>query len=207
MDELKDLPLFSGVAELAAKMVDERPPEGPPRAVVAAYLEAGGWRRSVAGDADFEAACSAVTALVRLNRGVYIWGGAGCGKTKLVKAITRLTKLPTQYLPLDDPEYAEWLEPSIHPGWADGVALEQNVVLDDLGAENAVTVYGIRKESAVEFLARYYAHGRGRLFITTNLDGDALLTRYGARFASRIKGCCVGLHLKGPDKRTWGGEG
>ena len=44
MDELKDLPLFSGVAELAAKIVDERLPEGPPRAVVAAYLEAGGWR-------------------------------------------------------------------------------------------------------------------------------------------------------------------
>ena len=204
--EFSDLPLFSGVPELVAKMVDPNLPDVPSRERVAAFLEAGGWLRATAGDGDFDAACNAVAEVIRLGRGLYVWGAAGCGKSRLVRAVTRVTRLFTQHLPLDDPEYAEWLDTAAHPGWADGIALGQNVVLDDLGAEDPVSAFGVRKERAVEFVSRYYARGRGRLFITTNLDGDTLLERYGARFASRVKACCVGLHLKGPDKRTWNGK-
>ena len=175
--EFSDLPLFSGVPELVAKMVDPNLPDVPSRERVAAFLEAGGWLRATAGDGDFDAACNAVAEVIRLGRGLYVWGAAGCGRSRLVRAVTRVTRLFTQHLPLDD-----------------------------LGAEDPVNCFGVRKERAVEFVSRYYARGRGRLFITTNLDGGALLERYGARFASRVKACCVGLHLKGPDKRTWNGK-
>ena len=78
-----------------------------------------------------------------------------------------------------------------------------NVVLDDLGAEPPVCSYGVRRELAGEFITRYHMLGRGRLFITTNLDGDAMLNQYTMRITSRLKDLCVPLHLTGRDKRTW----
>ena len=77
--EFSDLPLFSGVPELVAKMVDPNLPDVPSRERVAAFLEAGGWLRATAGDGDFDAACNAVAEVIRLGRGLYVWGAAGCG--------------------------------------------------------------------------------------------------------------------------------
>ena len=78
------------------------------------------------------------------------------------------------------------------------------MILDDLGAESAVTDYGIKRETAAEFVVRYHQRGGGRLFVTTNLTGEEIAERYTARLTSRIKELCVPLHLKGADKRKWG---
>ena len=106
---------------------------------------------------------------------------------------------PVHFVPLNDPEIAALMD---EPEW-NGDAIRCSVILDDLGAESAVTDYGIKRELAAEFIVRYHREGGGRLFVTTNLKGEELAARYTARLTSRIKELCVYLPLKGADKRKW----
>ena len=211
MTSLSDLDLDTVAREIA-----ETPPLPEPEpelvAKAGAYLERRGWTKSVAGEADFAAASLALarcamsdTQPSTLNPqpvrrlGIFAFGRYGCGKTALMRAIKPLFR-PVHFVPLNDPEIAALLD---EPEWiAD--AMRCNVILDDLGAESAVTDYGIKREFAAEFVVRYHREGGGRLFVTTNLTGEAIAERYTARFTSRIKELCIPLHLKGSDKRKWG---
>ena len=165
------------------------------------FLERGGWLRSVAGERDFREAARALAACSLTERkGIYAWGGFGCGKTAFIAAATRITRLPTATIPLATE--SDRLDRDVWPNFNDEL-LGMNVVLDDLGAEPPVCSYGVRRELAGEFITRYHLLGRGRLFITTNLDGEAMLSQYTMRITSRLKDLCVPLHLTGRDKRTW----
>ena len=199
----------SAVREIASPRVLREPTEsflGSTRS----YLERMGWARSVAGDADFEAACLAWGRCVFGGLGLFVHGKYGCGKTSLMRLFHPLVK-PAHFVPLGDPECArcltdgEWI--------AD--ALGCNVFLDDLGAESAVTDYGVKREAAAEFIVRFHARsvkerdGGGRprrLFVTTNLAGEEVAQRYTLRVTSRIKELCLPLHLAGGDKRKWGAK-
>ena len=223
MTSLSDLDLDTVAREIAET---PPPPEPSPELVAkaGAYLERRGWTRSVAGEADFAAASLALARCSldglsgganppgepRLDgdvsphlqparrRGIFAFGRYGCGKTALMRAIKPLFR-PVHFVPLNDPEIAALLD---EPEWiAD--AMRCNVILDDLGAESAVTDYGIKRETAAEFVVRYHQRGRARLFITTNLTGEEIAERYTARLTSRIKELCIPLHLKGADKRRW----
>ena len=97
------------------------------------------------------------------------------------------------------------------PNW-NAEAMRCSVILDDLGAESAITDYGIKRETAAEFVVRYHRQRMAervadgptrRLFVTTNLTGEQIAERYTARLTSRIKELCIPLHLKGADKRRW----
>ena len=163
----------------------------------AAILERGGWHRATAGEEDFLAAVGAFAECARFPRmGLLVQGRYGSGKTALVRALTRRTRLETVFLPLDT-EYRR-LNADEYPYFVESL-MKGNVVLDDLGAE----VRYFERELAAEFISRYHRLGMGRLFITTNLDGDALLARYTMRVASRLKDLCIPLILKGGDKRKW----
>ena len=134
------------------------------------------------------------------RKGVYVQGDYGCGKTSLVRAALRRTRIET--IPVSLATDWERLDPEEWPYFIDEL-MRCNVVLDDLGAEPPISCFGVRRELAGEFIVRYHLHGRGRLFVTTNLDGDALLDRYTMRVASRLKDLCIPLILKGGDKRKW----
>ena len=187
---------------VAREIAETPPPPEPSQELVAkagAYLERRGWTRSVAGDADFAAASLALARCSVQNRGLFAFGRYGCGKTALMRAIKPLFR-PVHFVPLNDPEIAVLLD---EPEWiAD--AMRCSVILDDLGAESAVTDYGIKRELAAEFVVRYHREGSGRLLVTTNLTGEELAERYTARLTSRIKELCIPLHLTGADKRKWG---
>ena len=195
--------LFAAAQECAGELCDP-PPAAPDASLLertASYLERGGWMRSVAGDRDFDEAVRAFACCsLTKNKGIYVWGGFGCGKTAFVAAATRLTVLPTVTIPLATE--SERLDKDAWPHFNNEL-LGMNVVLDDLGAEPPLCSYGVRRELAGEFITRYHLLGRGRLFITTNLDGEAMLNQYTMRITSRLKDLCVPLHLTGHDKRTW----
>ena len=141
------------------------------------------------------------------RRGIFAFGRYGCGKTALLKAIRPLFE-PVHFVPLNDPDYAELMDAELWPNW-NADAIRCSVMLDDLGAESAITDYGIKREPAAEFVVRYHRArmsspgGGARLFVTTNLTGEELAERYTARLTSRLKELCLPLHLKGADKRRW----
>lgn len=197
-------PDLFAAARASARELSAPPPASPDAALVeraARFLERGGWLRSVAGERDFcEAARAFAACSLTERKGIYVWGGFGCGKTAFVAAATRITRRPTVVLPLATEsgrlDRDEW--PHFNRE-----LLEANVVLDDLGAEPPACSFGVRRELAGEFITRYHMLGRGRLFITTNLDGEAMLNQYTMRITSRLKDLCVPLHLTGRDKREW----
>ena len=196
---------------VAREIAETPPPPEPEPELVAkarAYLERRGWTKSVAGEADFAAASLALARCSVQRRGIFAFGRYGCGKTALMRAIKPLFR-PMHFVPLNDPEIAALLD---EPEW-NADAIRCSVILDDLGAESAVTDYGIKRETAAEFIVRFHrrrmAEGAAdcaarRLFVTTNLTGEQIAERYTARLTSRIKELCIPLHLKGSDKRKWG---
>ena len=193
------------------------------------YLEAKGWTRAVAGDEDFEAACRAWGLCMCNPAGIYVWGRFGCGKTAFLRLLRPL--INAHFVSLGDPDCAKCLTDDV---WIRD-ALESNVILDDLGAESGFSDYGVKRDLVGEFIMRYYAARVGRtdsqigsrpcrvgrtdrrqgaaprfgrrrrLLISTNLSGEELVQRYTMRISSRIKELCIPLHLKGNDKRKWGG--
>ena len=189
------------------EIAETPPPPEPSPSLVAkagAYLERRGWTRAVAGDADFVAASLALARCSVQRRGIFVFGRYGCGKTAFARAIMPLFR-PVHFVPLNDPECAELMDLDLWPNW-NADAIRCSVILDDLGAESAVTDFGIKREHAAEFIVRYHREGGGRLFVTTNLSGEEIAERYTARLTSRIKELCVPLHLKGADKRLWAKE-
>ena len=162
------------------------------------YLERMGWTRAVAGDEDFEAACRAWGVCMHNGLGLFVHGRYGCGKTSLMRLFRPILKR-SHFVPLGDPEVLGCLS----DGEWTADALDSDVFLDDLGAESAVTDFGVKRELAAEFIVRYHQRGKGRLFISTNLTGEEIAERYTARLTSRIKELCIPLHLKGRDKRRW----
>ena len=171
-------------------------------------LERAGWKREVAGDADFDATCYALARIAYhsdLQPGLFIYGQAGCGKTSLCKAISSFSYRKPVFVELSSPVCAELLDERVWPTW-NAETLERSVILDDLGSESPVSDFGIRRELASEFIVRYHSRGQRRLFVTTNLTGQQMLDRYGPRICSRIKELTLPLNLAGGDKRKWGAK-
>jgi hypothetical protein len=204
MTSLSDIDLDTVVREIA----ETPPPPEPSSELVAkagAYLERRGWLRETAGDADFAAASLALARCSVQRRGIIVFGRYGCGKTAFMRAIRPLFE-PVHLVPLNKPEFAELMDAEVWPNW-NADAMRCSVILDDLGAESAESDYGVKREYAAEFAVRYHQGGQGRLFITTNLTGEAIAERYTARLTSRIKELCIPLHLTGADKRRWASKG
>lgn len=131
--------------------------------------------------------------------GVIITGKYGCGKTHFVKSLG----LPFKFFDMNLPEVIEQLD------WKGGYApyineiMDGNVFIDDLGAEQLFNEYGTKRDIIAEFICRYHVVGKGRLFITSNLNGNQLLDRYGGRVIDRLKELCVPAKMVGESKRKW----
>lgn len=166
-------------------------------------LERSGWFESIAGSEDFAAAARAVAKLTLIPRkGLFVWGAFGCGKTSLLRALTKCIQSPYKWVNLGDSEHAQYLDADNYPNW-NKEACEGNIILDDLGAEATISDYGVLHEYAGEFIVRYHLRGHDRLFVTTNLSGEELQKRYTMRVCSRLKELTIPLHLKGNDKRRF----
>ena len=169
----------------------------------AEILENHGFMKSIAGEADFNAAVKACMIMAESPKlGLIVSGKYGVGKTKLIKAISSVMACRPIFVNLGDPNDLEKLTDE----WMDYYACnlyERNVILDDLGAEKPVNEFGVRSEIVADFIIRYHLYGKGRLIISTNLNTAGVDDRYGGRVLSRLKDKCVPLRLTGNDKRNW----
>ena len=184
------------------------------------YFEKKGWLRKVAGETDFTNAVKTFAMMRgREGLGVLICGCYGSGKTKLVNIFAdyfgcenrvRLG-IRSEREKFDD-KYIEYHCSQLY---------DHNVLVDDLGAEEPINEYGVRIESAADFIVKFHASHQWatekadilpkdlstvqipRLLITTNLSITEIDARYGGRVVSRLKDLCIPLPLTGEDKRKW----
>ena len=168
------------------------------------HLESHGWTRRVAGDADFNAALLAVGQMAETGKGLVVSGEYGVGKSALAAIAARAFGGSVFRVRLALQDETERLTRPWQEYWA-ADPYAQNVWLDDLGAEQAASEYGVRTERAGDFIVAWHElHRPGtRLAVTTNLTTAELDARYGGRVLSRLKDLCVPLRLAGGDKRTW----
>lgn len=176
-----------------------------------AFLERHGWLRAVAGPADFERAAMAVSRMhADRTRGLFLTGRVGCGKTMLAGIVySRLVGQKTR-IDCAVSESVDYLVSEADAAANGGsfcgssdYALGGHVWLDDLGAEDFHTLYGNEFDRCGAFVSRWYARGRGRLIVTTNLDGANFRRRYGDRMVDRILERCEVVRFEGRTKR-WG---
>ena len=198
-DDMFDAAADALACEVASPVVEPSP------ALVAEcgrIIEAHGWRRDVAGEADFAAAALACAKASANRRGLFVSGPAGCGKTALVRALAASSRRRGEWVRLGDVADADRLDARAWPNWNRDV-LGVSVILDDLGAESLMNDFGERRELAGEFIVRYHRGGRRRLYVTTNLTAEQMYNRYGPRVCSRIMELTFPLVLNGADKRCW----
>lgn len=120
------------------------------------YLEANGWKREIAGAADFDAACRAIKTADEERKGLIVSGTFGVGKTMLVEIIARRFAYHWhrgfRMIHMGDPEEVEMLDPDWGDRWCEDLH-DEVVLLDDVGAEVAKNEYGIITEPFATFVA------------------------------------------------------
>jgi len=121
---------------------------------------------------------------------ILLSGPAGCGKTYLMQCLG----VHLDYAP----EIVEYKisKLAIFHETRDG----QEICIDDLGAENITSEWGVKGEVLGMVLA-HREKQRGRTHITTNLTAQEIAGRYGDRILSRIMGMCKIHKMEGTNKR------
>lgn len=163
---------------------------------IARRLEANGWMKSVAGAEMFDRAVKAIVAMYASGRGLFMTGGAGSGKTHLMKAMMGIMGASSfQWYYCKEVGDMKLLRAS------DTDAFKKTVFLDDVGAEEKMMEYGNKIDAVGDFIQRYHYRGKGRFMATTNLDSDMMNDTYGGRVFDRILEMCVVLRVDGESKR------
>lgn len=189
-----------GVVKFVYPPVSDYENDAKNRAAIVEALNIHGWTSDIAG-ADYDKAVEGLVKAYRHPRlGMIVSGEYGCGKTSFFKAIMR--KVNFTEIDCTLPESVRVLDYNEHMDTVDYI-LNTSVFIDDLGAENLVSNYGVKVDTIGDFICRYHLKGKKRLFITTNLRGEELLSRYGGRVFSRLKDLCIPVRFDGKDKRTW----
>ena len=174
------------------------------------WLEQKGWKRSVAGEADFIKAVKAVVEYVaNPKRGIFIMGQVGVGKTALANVLYGYLKGRKVKIDCADNGMVDLLvqqadsvtNGGIYNSGADEY-LGGAVMLDDMGSEEIRILYSNTLDRVGKFIVRYEARGTGRIIVTTNFTMEKLMKRYGDRVVDRILQKCIVLKLEGSSKRN-----
>ena len=163
--------------------------------IIAQALEENGWVKSIAGDAEFNKAVSAIQAMFSSGRGLLVTGDAGCGKTQLMSALRDWLNSDTlNWMYCKEPKDINYMR-------YDDDAIKGNVFVDDIGCEEIIREYGNIVDVVGDYIQRYHYRGNGRFIATTNLNSQQINERYGARCLDRLLEMCVVLKLNGKTKR------
>lgn len=149
------------------------------------------------------------------DKGLYIGGNFGVGKTWLMKLFQRNQR--QVYTLQNAKTIADLFESEGEDAikqFSESPLLPSNDVdnffhskmglcIDDLGTEQVKNHYGNRKNVIGDLIEMRYAKGHiGPLFhMTTNLTGDQLTSFYGGRVASRLRECMNIIDFMGDDLR------
>lgn len=176
---------------------------------IAALLERNGWQEDVAGYEDFNRAVRAVVAAETAGKGLLIMGAVGVGKTALADVLFKCSRGPKAKINCSDSSSVDMLVPQsdanlnggTYSSGVDDMIANAVVYLDDIGAETIVRAYGNEFDRVGCFIVHHHARGRRRLLATTNLNGEQLQAKYGARVFDRLVDKCVILKFAGRSKR------
>lgn len=123
--------------------------------------------------------------------GVLISGDVGTGKTSFFKAIGKIrvvTMVDLYANPLD--EIVEIVDRMN----------DEEIVVDDIGTEPVYSNYGCKMD-ILPWLIERRSKSEMRTHYTTNLNGDALTKRYGARVFDRMYETCKMFKFAGTSRR------
>lgn len=132
------------------------------------------------------------------GKGLMLRGISGLGKTFLLEAIKGNPRNPFSVINMLD------VEDEIKDTGSFSVNPARTVVLDDVGTETTpVKFYGTDVhwfKTFVESASRYPERWK-RIIITTNLNGEGMGEKYGARVRSRLRQMVNVYNVKGNDLR------
>jgi DNA replication protein DnaC len=135
------------------------------------------------------------TAIVE-NKGIFIYGDTGTGKTHSLHALSRDRSVVDNFVSLLS-EFRDYMQKGFYFDKIKEYTNQEYVFIDDIGAEKT-------SEFVIEFLyvlvnKRY--ENMKRTVFATNLSLEDFQERYGDRIISRISEMCILVELKGGDKR------
>jgi DNA replication protein DnaC len=129
------------------------------------------------------------------NDSYILFGAPGVGKTTIVRKprMVSATTLSLEY-------QAEGLD-AVRAAINNQISYQaMTVVIDDIGIEDNVKHFGSQLDPIVYAIQRIYdvnqtAEQKIRLLLTTNLNKDELVERYGIRIVDRLYEMCHRIHL------------
>ncbi len=130
------------------------------------------------------------------NKGIFIFGDTGTGKTYALHALSKGRAMVDNFTMLLS-EFRDYMQKGFYHDKIKEYTSQEYVFIDDIGAEKT-------SDFVIEFLyvlinKRY--ENMKRTVIGTNLSLDQLQQRYGDRIVSRLMEMCVFVELKGDDRR------
>jgi len=147
------------------------------------------------------------TGELSLNKGIYLCGNVGSGKTLILDLINKCIPLEDKFniVPCENVTYETRMQGI--QGLAkytkynkDGTDLPLDILFDDLGIDCKTKFYGDEINPMYDILMRRYrafCYNGSRTHFTSNLSFNDLEQNYDTRFQSRIKEMCNIIKLGG----------
>jgi len=142
----------------------------------------------------------AETKLEVREKGLFLIGGTGTGKTVALKIISAFRRYPVFYC---DRLVSRYM--SNKKSFPEIFEHEKDIIIDDLGAEVTINDFGMKFELLTQIITDRHRLFTERGYLTlfsTNLNKDEFVSRYGQRVYSRIKQMCEPVVCDGQDLRV-----
>jgi DNA replication protein DnaC len=132
------------------------------------------------------------------QKGLWVIGSPGIGKTKLIEAIAENEITPIKIVSMLT------VADTVKTNGEFELGEFNKILLDDVGSEEAtVNHYGTKINWLKDFLELFYAKRQGfsRVLVTSNDSFDQIEEKYGYRVRSRIREMFNVVKLEGKDRR------
>jgi DNA replication protein DnaC len=161
---------------------------------IALFLERNGWKKEVAGADDFDKVVKALKMAYENQRGIFVAGAPGCGKTALLKCLQKNYK-NNIFLYCKDKEDIEYMKRKCVDEYV------CNIFIDDLGCEEIMKEYGNTIDVVGDFIQYLHNRFKGYVFISSNNGLKWMNERYGGRVMDRVLDMCVCFQMSGSSNR------
>jgi DNA replication protein DnaC len=141
-------------------------------------------------------ATEAINLSITENKGLFIYGGTGTGKTYILHVLAKGRCRVENFVSLLV-ECRDYMQKGFYYEKIQSMTDQEHFFVDDIGSEKTT-------DFVLEFLyllvnERY--ENMKRTVFSTNLTLEEFRNRYGDRLLSRIAEMCIFLKLEGEDKR------
>lgn len=134
---------------------------------------------------------------VQENKGIFLYGITGVGKTHFMQAIANIKRAKVENFVKMLVEFRYALQKGVYFDKLKELCNQDYLLIDDIGAEKT-------SDFVVEFLYlvinERYENGK-RTVLTSNLTLDGFKERYGDRILSRIGEMCIIHEMQGTSRR------